>query len=160
MTNPFPTMRLSQHFKLWELCRSDTADRLQIDNDPVAAGDDIVQNLRDVALNILEPVRQAFKKPFIPNSGYRSFYLNKVIGGAKNSQHVKGQAVDFELPGIADIELARWIADNLEFDQLILECYQPGFSNSGWVHCSYRTDRNRGEILTYSGRRYFQGLQG
>jgi len=39
-----------------------------------------------------------------------------------------------------------WIKDNLDFDQLILECYTGG--NSGWIHCSY-VENGRKETLTY-----------
>jgi hypothetical protein len=78
-----------------------------------------------------------------------------------SSQHAKGQAVDFEVAGVSNLELAKWIRDNLEFDQLILEFYCAKKPNSGWVHVSYRADApyvNRKECLIYNGKRYKKGL--
>ena len=78
------------------------------------------------------------------------------IGSNTTSQHAKGQAADFEIPGISNYDLAEWIEDNLEFDQLILECYKGG--NTGWVHCSYIPD-GRKESLTYDRTQgYRKGL--
>ena len=51
------------------------------------------------------------------------------------SQHAKGQAADFEIFGIANAELAKWITENIDFDQLILEFHNPEEPNSGWIHC-------------------------
>ena len=80
------------------------------------------------------------------SSGYRCPELSIAIGSSENSQHCKGQAADFEVAGVDNYELALWIKDNLDFDQLILECYTGG--NSGWIHCSY-VENGRKETLTY-----------
>ena len=69
------------------------------------------------------------------SSGYRCPELSIAIGSSKDSQHCKGQAADFEVANVDNYDLAVWIKENLEFDQLILECYTGG--NTGWVHCSY-----------------------
>ena len=77
--------------------------------------------------------------------------LNRAIKSGDNSQHVFGMAADLEAPAISNFELAKWIQDNLNFDQLILEFYEKGDPASGWVHCSYRTDgQNRKEVKTAS----------
>ncbi|MDH4396208.1 MAG: D-Ala-D-Ala carboxypeptidase family metallohydrolase [Limnobacter sp.] len=100
----------------------------------------VYANLRQVALNILEPAYAYFKiRPKI-NSGYRSPAVNKLVGGSATSQHCKGEAVDFEIPGVRNYDLACWVRDTLNFDQLILEDYVPSLPNSGWVHCSYKSD--------------------
>lgn len=97
----------------------------------------VYANLRLVALNILEPAYAYLKiRPKI-NSGYRSPAVNTLVGGSARSQHCFGQAVDFEVPGVRNYDLACWVRDNLFFDQLILENFVPGIPNSGWVHCSY-----------------------
>ena len=70
------------------------------------------------------------------------------MGGSSKSQHCKGQAVDIEVPVTSNYEVAKWIEENLEFDQLILEFYTPGIPDSGWVHVSYRPDANRASVLT------------
>ena len=59
--------------------------------------------------------------------------------------------------GVDNMELAKWIAHNLVFDQLILEYYKEGEPNSGWVHCSYTTDGNRNEVLKFDGKTYTRG---
>ena len=60
----------------------------------------------------------------------------------------KGQAVDIECPGTANYDVAKWIEENVDFDQLILEFYTPGIPDSGWVHVSYNSAGNRKSILT------------
>ena len=93
---------------------------------------------------ILQPIRDEFGS-FMVSSGYRSPELCVAIGSKITSQHAKGEAADFEVAGIDNYDLARWIEDNLEYDQLILECYTGG--NSGWIHCSYTTDQPRKQFL-------------
>ena len=107
--------------------------------------------------NVLEPVRSHFSIPFTPSSGYRSAELCVAIGSSVSSQHAKGEAADFEVPSISNLELCTWIINNLDFDQLILECYTGG--NTGWVHCSYKAEGNRKEVLTYDKENgYRKGL--
>tara|TARA_R100001510_G_scaffold14136_1_gene11298 strand:- start:871 stop:1320 length:450 start_codon:yes stop_codon:yes gene_type:complete len=124
-------MYLSTNFSLEEMCKSSTALRKNINNSP----DDLqVQCMTALCENILQPIRDEFG-PFIVSSGFRSIALCQAIGSKATSQHAKGQAADFEVPGVDNYELALWIADNLPYDQLILEYYSGG--NSGWIHCSY-----------------------
>jgi zinc D-Ala-D-Ala carboxypeptidase len=140
---------MSKHFSLRELTKSQTAERLGIDNTPDSFAEAYLERLCE---EILEPVRAWYGIPFSPSSGYRSVELCEAIGSSAKSQHAKGQAADFEVPGIDNYELAAWIKDNLDFDQLILECYTPGQPKSGWVHCSIATSMaaQRNEVLTYN----------
>lgn len=147
---PEPTstsdITLSQNFKLSELIMSETAARKGINNYP----DDpaVIENLKAVCEKILEPVRSHFNKPITPNSGYRGKALNKAIKGATTSQHMVGEAVDFVVPGVLIPEVCAWIRNNLVFDQLIMEHYNPR-TQSGWVHCSYRRNgKNRRQFFT------------
>jgi zinc D-Ala-D-Ala carboxypeptidase len=150
------TVKLSPHFSLEEFTRSATARRLNIDNTPGALELAAMRRLCD---RVLEPVRSHFGgKPVRVTSGYRCPRLNKAVGSGWRSQHRAGEAVDFEIPGVSNYEVARWIRDNLEFDQLILENYMRGDPNSGWVHVSYREGRARKSVLTYARRSYFKGL--
>jgi len=147
-------MNLSSHFTLQEMCASQLALRHQIDNVPYQA---VIENLKLVCEKILEPVRAEFAIPFSPSSGYRSRALNRRLGSSDKSQHVSGQAVDFELPGISNFDLADWIRVHLDFDQLILEFFKSDDPHSGWVHCSYQTDRerpNRKQALIFDGLDY------
>jgi len=141
-----PDMQLSPHFKLSEFTKSDTAIRKRIDNTP---GPLHAANLKKVCEKILEPVRNHFQRPVRINSGYRGPALNAAVGGSSKSQHCNGQAVDFEIDGLPNPELAKWVADNCEFDQIILEFYDPKEGpNSGWVHASYAEGANRRQIMT------------
>ena len=139
-------MRLSKNFWLNELIKSSTADRLDISNSPTT---EHLVNLTVVTHKILQPVREKFGVITV-NSGYRSPALNTKVGGSKTSQHCNGEAVDFEQLGTANADVAKWISNALEFDQLILEFYNPKQgANSGWVHCSYKKDgTNRKKIMT------------
>jgi len=138
-------MKLTQHFTLEEMTKSQTASRKGIDN---TAPPEVVENLKALCENVLEKIRIHFGKPLNINSGYRGPKLNKAIGGAKNSQHMTGQAADIEMVGMDNKILFCWIKDNLEFDQLILEYYKPGVPDSGWVHVSWNSQGNRKQVLT------------
>ena len=70
------------------------------------------------------------------------------MGSKSNSQHTTGQAVDFEIPGIPNLAVAEWIRDKLDFDQLILEFFDPEEPHSGWVHVSLKKKDNRNQVLT------------
>ena len=145
-------MQLSKNFTLLELTKSQTAERKGIDNTPTA---DHIYNLTALAENILQPVRDEWGS-FIVSSGYRSIALCEAIGSKASSQHAKGEAADFEVAGVDNHRLASWIEANLNFDQLILECYTGG--NTGWIHCSY-VPHGRKETLTYDRQNgYRKGL--
>lgn len=138
-------MKLSKNFTLSEFTKSQTALRMGIDNTPEGEHLEAAMALFE---NVVQPVRDNFG-PTTINSGYRGPDLNSAVGGSSTSQHCKGEAVDIEVPGVANAEVAEWIQDNLEFDQLILEFYTPGIPDSGWVHVSYKRDgENRKQVLT------------
>ena len=123
---------------------SQTAERKGINNNP---NDDQITALQKLCENILQPVRDHYATPVTVSSGFRSEELCVAIGSSVNSQHAKGQAADFEIFGTPNAELAKWIVENLDYDQLILEFYTPGEPNSGWIHCSYTTDQPRKQFL-------------
>lgn len=129
--------QLTEHFTLEELTVSPTAKKLGLSNTPTP---EHIENMRYCCEKILEPVRAHFGKPVQINSSYRAPAVNKAVGGSKTSQHVNGQAIDFEIPGIDNKTVADWVADNLEFDQVILEFYTKGDANSGWVHASIKKE--------------------
>jgi zinc D-Ala-D-Ala carboxypeptidase len=136
-------MNLSRNFTLQELIKSDTAIRMDIDNNPNA---DQIEKLKLLCENILQPVRDHFGRVKV-TSGFRSEQLCIKINSSVNSQHAKAEAADFEVMGTDNAELADWIQKNLEYDQLILEFYTPGEPNSGWIHCSYVSDSPRKQFL-------------
>jgi hypothetical protein len=137
-------VRLSQNFTIQEYIKSQTALRQGIDNTPT---EEHMGNATALFRNVVQKVRDQFGVTVI-NSGYRGEALNKAVGGSSRSQHCKGEAVDIECPGTPNYDVAKWIEDNLDFDQLILEFYTPGVPDSGWVHVSYKSEGNRKSVLT------------
>ena len=125
--------RLSPHFTLSEMTDSGTARRLKIDNS--APSTEIVENLRALCLEVLEPVRRRFGRTLI-NSGYRCEKLNAAVGGVKESQHLRGEAADIHC---SSLEEARrrfdFIRRNTDFDQLLLERRHD--IGTCWLHVSY-----------------------
>jgi hypothetical protein len=137
-------MKLSENFTLDELTKSQEAIRLGIANEP---NDEHITNLILLCKNILQPIRNHFNIPVSISSGYRSAALCEAIGSSSKSQHTKGQAADFEIFGVHNKELSDWIVQNLDYDQCILEFWNPDDPNSGWVHCSYNDSGNRKQYL-------------
>ena len=138
-------MKLTENFTLSEMTKSETALRHGLDNTP---NDAEIANLKRLAENVLQPIRNNYKRGVKVNSGYRAPNVNAAVGGSKTSDHCRGQAADIEIPGIANAELAEWIAKNLKFTQLILEFYTPGVPDSGWVHVSYNPADLKCQVMT------------
>lgn len=153
--NPDPRDKVSKNFAFSELTASEIAARQGIDN-----GFRTVNQLRSAVYlcrEILQPVRDRFGK-FSPNSVYRCQALERALkkkpkSWTSRSQHTRGQACDIEIPGVTTLRLAEWVEENLEFDQLILECYNPALGpNSGWVHVSLKppgAGNNRRSVRSY-----------
>ena len=136
-------MKLSKNFSLEEMCRSNTARVRGLPNVPNA---EQVKNLQQLCENVLQPLRDHLGKPVVINSGFRSQAVNMAVGGAKNSQHTKGEAADIKCKDYPYAkEIYTWIMDNLKFDQVILE--RKG--KAVWVHVSFSTNgKNRQQALT------------
>jgi zinc D-Ala-D-Ala carboxypeptidase len=152
-------MNLTKNFTLEEMTKSETALRHDLENTP---NEQEISAMKLLAEKVLQPVRDHFGKGVKVNSGFRSLDVNQKVGGSRNSDHIRGQAADIEIPGVPNAELAEWIKDNLEFNQLILEFYTPGVPDSGWVHVSYIPEANRNQVLTATKKDgktvYLQGL--
>ena len=134
-------MKLSKNFSLEEMCRSNTARVRGLPNVPNA---EQVKNLQHLCENVLQPLRDHLGKPVVINSGFRSQAVNMAVGGAKNSQHMKGEAADIKCKDYPYAKMIyAWIMDNLKFDQVTLE--RKG--NAVWVHVSFRAGSNRQQAL-------------
>lgn len=132
-------IQFTKNFSLFELLL--TSHR-EFDNEQYNPPPEVIENLRALAVNILQPLRDAMGSPLKINSGYRCPSLNKAIGGAANSQHMTGHAADIiDLTNGNEALFKRIKALNLPFDQMIDEF---GFR---WVHVSFDPKRNRREIL-------------
>ena len=126
---------------------SDTAKRKGIENYPENTSH--IDNMRLLAENIFQPIREAFCVPIFVSSGYRSIQLNIAIGGSSStSQHMRGEAMDLDADRygkITNSQIFNFIKDGLDFDQLIWEYGDS--ENPDWVHVSYKSDGNRKQIL-------------
>ena len=126
------------NFTMSELIYSNKAIKKNINNTPDV---EALDNMLLLIASVLQPIRNAIKKPMIITSGYRSPKLNKIVGGKPNSQHLTGQAVDFTIKGLKPKQIVEFIKNmGIEFDQLINEY-------DSWVHISYNKDNNRKQIL-------------
>ena len=131
-------MKLTNNFSLQELTSSETAVRRGIDNTP---SPEVILNLKALCENVLQPLRDWYGKPITITSGYRSPELNKAIKGARNSDHMRGQAVDFVLPKEDYQRVFDWLRKNVEYTQIIDE-----FSFS-WIHISYDSKNLKKQAL-------------
>lgn len=138
-------MNLSPNFTLSEMTKSETALRHGMDNSP---NQEQISNMQALAVNVLQPIRDHYKRGVKVNSGFRHPDVNAAVGGSRTSDHTRGMAADIEIPGVANAELAGWIQQNLDYTQLILEFYTPGVPDSGWVHVSYDPANLKKQVLT------------
>jgi len=141
-----------KHFSMGEFTFSQTAARMGINNEPTQEAQDNIMALTD---RILDPLRKDIDMPITITSGYRCTRLNHAIGGAKHSQHVKGQAADIVAHGMSVKELAQRIIDmELPFDQVIYEFGK-------WVHVSYSPAPRKDILTAYSHGKthYLRGIK-
>jgi len=140
------SINLSEHFSLAELTKTNT----KIKNVPNEAQ---VENLKRLC-GWLEMLRMKRNEPIIINSGYRSETVNKAVGGAPNSNHLTGCAVDIHVTGME--QLIRYAAILLDisnerqedFDELLLERSPRG---TYWLHFAVRPSGNRRRINIIKG---------
>lgn len=150
ITNTVRNMVNNSYFTISELCHSATATARGIDNTPTEA---VKNNLQGLITNVLDPLREAYGKPIVVNSGYRSPALNKAVGGVPDSQHLTGMAADLRGEKNTKAELAEMCRRAISlgvYDQLIFE----HSGNSLWLHISYNPRGNRRQLLSYKGGRY------
>ena len=136
------------HFTLKELVASETAARRRIDNTPSFG---VVEHLSELTEKILEPLRAAWGGPIRVTSGYRCDKLNRAVGGAASSAHLRGDAADLQpCDGRTDEFIAftrEWfLRTGTRFDQLLLESK----GKERWVHIGLysSTGSQRGEVKT------------
>jgi hypothetical protein len=123
-------MNLSDHFELEEFLRSQVAARygrqVQIDNP------EVLDNLRLWCEQIGEPLRAKLGRPLVILSGYRPPWLNEMVGGARDSEHMDGRAADILVLGMTPLAVCNAVASTtLPFNQVIHE-----FPPNGWCHVS------------------------
>lgn len=129
-------MKLTENFSLEELTQTGHNTM----NVPDIKQKEALQRLAE---KVLQPAREILGRPIRVTSGFRSVTTNRLVGGAKTSQHLKGEAADIQCDN--NQELFDIIKDYLEFDQLIYE--HTGPTGPAWIHVSYKKEGNRGQIL-------------
>jgi hypothetical protein len=132
-------MRLSKYFELDEFLASQVATRMGLVIVPTRT---IVDNLTALAVRVLDPLRDAIRRPIIITSGYRPPEVNDAIRGSRNSQHLRGEAADLVVRGMSPDLLAQHLRRlKAPVDQCIVEFGQ-------WLHVSHSLyGDNRGEYL-------------
>ena len=147
--------QLSKHFTLADLSSKAAVSKNSVVPQAGLSYGEIVYNLAAVALNILEPALNLYPKLKI-TSGFRTSASSN-----PSSQHCKGQAVDIQIDNIDKEELfdvAKTLANNLNYDQLLLEYKNTGTKNP-WIHISFKVDSQRKQVLTLLNDKTFsQGL--
>ena len=136
-----------------DLIASETALKHHIDNTPTDPK--ILKNLEALSTHILQPVFAHFKGQPDITSGYRCLALNRLLKSPDSSQHIVGEAVDFGIKDTDIREIAYWMDQNLGYDHLIIEKFNPNDLNKGWVHCSYKREgQNRHLFQNFDGKLY------
>ncbi len=131
---------MSLNFKISELIYSDTAIKNNINNMPDINS---LDNMLNLIFYCLQPIRNKINKPIIITSGFRNSEINRLVNGKNDSQHLKGQAVDFTIKGMKIVDIVDFIKKSgIEYDQLINE-------HNRWVHISFVKGKNRKQILKY-----------
>lgn len=150
-------MQLTTHFSLKELTKSQEATRTGL-TEQFEPNEEIIQNLKTLCEKVLQPLRDALKSSITVSSGYRCPKINKAIGGAKGSQHEKGQAADLEFYENGkenNFRIAQEVLrSKIIFDQMILE--YGTFERPEWIHISYDPNKKiqRGQILRKDNKGY------
>jgi uncharacterized protein YcbK (DUF882 family) len=136
---------ISKYVSYEEATKSQTAIRNHIENKPSFAE---LENMKYVATEIFDKVREHFGIPLKVSSFYRCSKLNKAVGGSPTSQHVEGKAIDIDADGstITNSQIFDYIKNHFNFDQLIWEFGNS--TNPAWVHVSLnKSGKNRKQIL-------------
>ena len=137
-------MNLSKNFTLEELTHSATAKRKGINNTPTK---EEIDNLKKLCETILQPIRNKYKKQIRITSGYRSYQLNKAVGGSSTSQHTKGQAADIDM-GINEnrilYELIKIMVKNKEIE--VGQCIDE--HSFDWIHISLPNSKHHNEFIS------------
>lgn len=135
-----------KYFTIEELCQSETADKLKIDNTP---SEEIIEHLTLLINCLLDPLREAWGSAIIINSGYRCPILNKAVGGSKTSSHMSGWSVDMRPKNGKMDEFKRFVVDFIKtrfWDQCILE----KSGNVEWIHLSLYNNSGKQRKMIFS----------
>ena len=138
--------RISKHISYKEAVGSNYAKQKGIKNKP---NEEQVENMKLLAEEVFEPLREWVDAPIRVNSMFRSKELNSAIKGSLKSSHLNGEAMDItSMGGKSNLEMFHYIKDHLCFDQLIWEFGK----EPKWLHVSFNKDKNRKQVLVTKKR--------
>jgi len=145
------SIKLSEGFNLDEFTISQVAERHGYNNEP---NEKEIDNLTNLCSNVLQPLREIIHVPIVITSGFRSFDVNTIVGGASNSQHLEGKAADFIVPSMILADVFNIVQNQLPFDQLIYEFGK-------WIHVSWNGQKNRHQAMiskVVSGKTVYENV--
>lgn len=141
-------LQLSTHFKLGDVSKNAVfGHRIRAQHGLEV--EDIINNLKVIAVNVLDPIKEQYPNMFI-TSGFRP--------ASGTSQHERGQACDMQFSGVSRAEyydIALWVRENIPHDQFLLE-YQSGGSGNPWLHISCKDSGNRNQVATFYNHRTYR----
>ena len=135
------SLQISKHYKVGDVSKNAVFGH-KIKEQHGLTLEDIINNLKNLATNVLDPIKDQYPNMFI-TSGFRP--------AKGSSQHERGMAADMQFSGASRSEyydIALWIRENVPHDQMLLE-YQTGGSGNPWIHLSLKPDGNRFEVATF-----------
>ena len=147
------SIKLNESFNLDEFTISQVAERHGYNNQP---NEQQIDNLTELCANVLQPLREIIQVPIVITSGFRSFDVNTIVGGASNSQHLEGKAADFIVPSMNLVDVFNISLDHLPFDQLIYEFGK-------WIHVSLNGKLNRRSVMIskiVNGKTIYENVNG
>ena len=140
-------MQLTENFTLEELTHSSVAQTHKIDNTPTP---EHIANLQSLCKDILQPIRNAWKKPIAVTSGFRCKQVNDIVKGSKTSQHLNGEAVDIVTCNYSNDKLFEKIKKMIEQGEITVGqlIWEKDLQNKPlWIHISLPTKNKKNEIL-------------
>lgn len=126
------TLKAGKYFSIYEVVHSDVAEEKGIFNLPL--DEKVIENL-NYSCSRMDEIREQYCKPIYINSWYRCKALNTEVGGAENSKHLTGLAVDIRY----DKELLEYLKQNPQYDKLIIE----KACKTKWLHIQFKRDRSK-----------------
>lgn len=139
--------KITKNFWYHEVTHSDNAIMMGISNDVETP--EQMANVWNLAVNLLQPLRELLGRPVIVNSWFRNKVVNEEAGGVPDSDHMDGGCADIEVPGMSNRKLYETIKENFKFDQLILEYHDDCEPNSGWVHVGTKLDPSQNRMMAF-----------
>lgn len=149
------SLKISKYFTIGSLTTQPAASKARLSAFGGLTEREIACNMKALAERVLDPIKERYPNMFI-TSGFRNYVPE---GGSTTSQHMKGQAADLQFSGASKndyFEIAKWIKQNVNFDQMLLEYKTTGTKNP-WIHVSFNRNGCRATYGTFMNHKYASG---